>query len=96
MIRQFYQRVIVRRPPSIRYLQRYVLKSVEHPVFIMIWGFISRNGRSELKLYKTGVHVNGGIYERLLRERLQNEMLQQQVDICMHDIAPCHRASRVS
>ena len=76
MIRQFYQRVIVRRPPGIRYLQRYVLKTVKHPISIMIWGCISRNGRSQLKIYKTGVHVNGEICERLLRERLQNEMLQ--------------------
>ena len=62
----------------------------------MIWGCISRNGRTQLKIYETGVHVNGGIYERLLRERLQNEMLQHQAYIFMHDNAPCHTASRVS
>ena len=62
----------------------------------MIWGYISRNDCSELKIYETGVHVNGKLYERLLRERLQSEMLQHQADIFMHDNAPCHRASRVS
>ena len=33
---------------------------------------------------------------RQAQERLQKEMLQQQVDICMDDNAPCHRAGRVS
>ena len=96
MIRQFYQRVIVWRRPGTRYLQRYVLKTVKRPISIMIWGCISRNGRSQLEIYETGVHVNGEIYERLLRERLQSEMLQHQAAIFMHDNAPCYRASRVS
>ncbi len=96
MIRQFHNRVIVRRPPHTRYLQRYVLKTVKHPISIMIWGCISRYGRSPLKIYENGVHVNGEIYERLLRERLQSDMLQHQADIFMHDNAPCHRASIVS
>ena len=60
MICQSYERVIVRRPPGTRYLQRYVLKTVKHPISIMIWGCISRNGRSQLKILQTGVHVNGG------------------------------------
>ena len=93
MICQFYQRVIVRRPPGTRYQQRYILKTVKHPISIMIWGCISRNGRSQLKIYETGVHVNGEIYERLLRERLLNQMLQHQADIFMHDNATCDRAS---
>ena len=96
MIRQFSQRVIVRRPPGTRYLQRYVLKTVKHPISIMIWGCISRNGRSQLKIYKNGVHVNGAINERFLRERLQSDMLQHQAGIVMHDNAPCHRANTVS
>ena len=83
MIRQFCQWVIVLRPPCIRYLQRYVLKTVKHPISIMIWSCISRNGRSQLKIYKPGVHVNGEIYERLLRERLQNEMLNIIAVVCM-------------
>ena len=62
----------------------------------MIWGCISRNSRSQLKIYETGVHVNGKLYERLLRERLQSEMLQHQADVFMRDNFPCHRASRVS
>ena len=62
----------------------------------MIWGCISRNGRSQLKIYETGVHVNGDIFERLLRERLQNEMLQRQADVFMFDNASCLRVSRVS
>ena len=62
----------------------------------MIWGCISRNGRSQLKTYEKGVQVNGEIYERLLWKRLQSDMLQHQADIFMHDNAPCHRASRVS
>ena len=49
-----------------------------------------------MKIYETGVHVIGEIYERLLQERLQSEMLQHQADTFMHDNAPCHRASRVS
>ena len=61
----------------------------------MIWGCISRNG-SQLKFYETGVHVNGEKFERLLREMLQNEMLQRQADVFMHDNASCHRVSRVS
>ena len=61
MIRLVYQRVIVRRPPGTRYLQRYVLKTVKHPIFIMIRGCISRNGRSQLKFYETGEHLNGEI-----------------------------------
>ena len=92
-IPQFYQRVIVRRPPGTRYLQRYVLKTVKHPISFMICGFISRNDRSQLKMYETGVHVNRERYERLLQERLQSEMLQHQADIFMHGNAPCHRAS---
>ena len=96
MIRQFYQRVIVLRPPGRRYLQGYVMKTVKHPISIMIWGCISRNGRSQLKIYESGVHVTGEIYERLLRERLQSDMLQHQADIFMHDNAPCHKACRVS
>ena len=63
---------------------------------ILIWGCISRNGRSQLNINETDVHLNGEIYERLLRERPQNEMLQHQTDICMDYNAPCHRASRVS
>ena len=68
MLRQFYQWVIVRRPPGTRYLQRYVLKTIKHPTSILIWDCISRNGRSQLKLYETAVHVNGEIYEHLIRE----------------------------
>ena len=54
MIRQFYQRVIVPRPPGTKYLQRYVLKTVNHPISNMIWGCISRNGCSQLEIYETG------------------------------------------
>ena len=75
MKRQFYQRLIVQRPPGTEYLQRYVLKTVKHPISTMIWGCINRNGRRQFKIYETGVHRIGEIYERLLRERLQNEML---------------------
>ena len=63
---------------------------------MMIWGCISRNGRSQLKIFETDLHLNGEKYERLLRERIQNEMLQHQADVCMHDNDLCHRASRVS
>ena len=59
----------------------------------MIWCCISRNGCSQLKIYETGVHVNREIYERLLRERLQSEMLQHQTYIFMLVNAPCQRAS---
>ena len=62
----------------------------------MVWGCISRNGRHQLKIYETGVHVNGEIYERFLPERLQSDMLQHQADTFMHDNAPCYTTSRVS
>ena len=54
MIRQFHNRVIVRRPPHTRYLQRYVLKTVKHPISIMIWGCISRYEHRQLKIYERG------------------------------------------
>ena len=59
----------------------------------MTYGCISRKDRSQLKMYETGVLVNGEKYERLLRERLQCEMLRHQVDLFLHGNAPFHRAS---
>ena len=61
----------------------------------MTWHRISLNGCFQLKIHGNGVHVNGEIYERLIRERLQSETLQKQADMLMQDNAPCHRASRV-
>ena len=62
----------------------------------MKWGCISRNGRSQLRIFEIDVHLNGERYERLLRQRLQNEMLQHQAAICMQVNSPCHRARRFS
>lgn len=81
----------VRRPVnSDRYDPRYTLKTVKHPVSVMVWGAFSYYGVGKLVFLEKGVTMNGLRYLELLYDNLEDCFDECKADRFQQDGASCH------
>ena len=85
----------VRRPVGERYNLRYTIKTVKHPLSVMIWRSISAAGRGGLAFIRKGDKMNAAKYIEILNERLQIHMAINGTTAFQQDSAPCHVAKVV-
>jgi len=81
-------------PPNTSYIkQRRLLGAVKHPVHIMMWGSITRDGPGELQVIED--RLNGRAYIDILGENLPHDLYFPHDDnkwFFQQDNAPCHTA----
>ena len=89
---------MVRRPSSAsRYDPKFTVKTMKHPVSVMVWGDFSENlGRAELYLFPKNVTKKGNIYINILKEPFLIFWRVYQCDHFMHDGAPAHKSKIVT
>ena len=86
----------MRRPPSKRYDDKYMVSTMKHPPSQMIWGAMSQHGIGGLFFLPSGTTMNGEKCGQLLSDKLQLHMQVHRCNIFMQDGAPCHRSKLVT
>lgn len=86
----------VRRRPGEKYNPDCVVKTVKHPVSVMVWSVISGKGLGRLYV------VEGTMRQEQYKQVLQTELLPQMKEwfgdglkVFMQDGAPCHTAKSI-
>ena len=89
---------MVRRPSSAsQYDPKFTVKTMKHPVGVMVLGAFSRNlGRDGLYFLPKKVTIKGSIYINILKGHLFKFWRIHQCDHFMHDGAPAHKSKIVT
>ncbi|KAJ4446788.1 hypothetical protein ANN_13486 [Periplaneta americana] len=87
--------VFVRRRKIEKYYNDCIMKTVKHPLSLMVWSVINGHGR----LYFVQGMMRQYQYIKVLKERLLPQVREWFPDgyfVFMHDSAPCHKANKVT
>lgn len=81
----------VRRPSSSNPNDpRYTVRTVKHPVSVMVWGCFSHHGRGGLTFLQKNQRMNSASYIDILDEKLIQHMSLAECSVFQQDSAPCH------
>lgn len=88
--------VVRRLPGASPSNPRYTVKTMKHPLSIMVWGCFSYKQRGALTFLPVGHRLNATGYVEILQEKLPQFMNICETQIFQHDKAPCHMARKVT
>ena len=92
----FSQQIVRRLPGTKGYSSKFTVKTVKHPLKIMVWGCFSSQGQAALHFLEKEQMMNTAKYINILKAKLLTLMPIHNCSVFQQDSAPCHTALSVS